>query len=330
MKKSANSPGKKNKPLVSICIPNYNCEKYITEAIKSTLNQTYNNIEIIVIDNCSTDNSWKIIKSFDNKIKAIRNKKNIGSTSNFNKCIRLANGKYMKILHSDDVLERSCIEKQVNIMEKNRNVGFAYGKTIIIDEKNNEIEDISFYTKDIVTKGIDKLDELLCGNHIMFPSVMLRKKCVDDVGFFDPRLYYCNDWDLWMRICMKYDAVYLKETMAFYRIHSKSSWRAFEKDKVSGTYQLNCLNKIFSKIHDEKILKKKKYYYYRLAREQIAKGFHLTINGNPKHARKNIAISMKIYDKLSFKIIVCLFYLLTYLGKYPSLFFLTFGKKIMK
>ncbi len=324
MKKSKNLL----RPLVSICIPNYNCEKYVAEAIKSALNQTYRNIEVIVIDNCSTDNSWDIIKSF--KIRAIRNKINIGSTANFNKCIRTAKGKYLKILHSDDILDRDCVRKQADLMERHESVGMVHGKTIVIDEHKNKIKEVALHDKDVIMNGAEKLDRLLCGNHVMFPSVMLRKEAVDEAGFFDPRLYYCNDWDLWMRICLRHDAAYLKDTMAFYRVHDENSWLAFERSKVSGTYQLNCLNKIFSKIKDERILKKKKHYYFRIAREQIAKGLHMTINGNPGHARKNIATAVKIYGGPSFKIAAYFFYLMTYLGKYPSKLSLRIGRALIK
>ncbi|MDI6720940.1 MAG: glycosyltransferase family A protein, partial [Candidatus Aenigmarchaeota archaeon] len=82
------------KPLVSICIPNYNSERFIKQTIKSALSQSYPNIEVIVCDNASTDNSCNIIKSFGKKIRRYRNKINIGQNDNLNKCISLSKGKY--------------------------------------------------------------------------------------------------------------------------------------------------------------------------------------------------------------------------------------------
>src|SRR5262245_12919162 len=108
------SPG----PLVSICIPVYNGEKYIIETIRACVDQTYRNIEVVVSDNCSTDRTVELIKGFsDPRIKIYSNAKNEGLLFNFRKVFSYATGKYMSFLGADDGMENDAVEKAVNILE---------------------------------------------------------------------------------------------------------------------------------------------------------------------------------------------------------------------
>jgi len=122
--------------LVSILIPVYNREKYIEETVQSALNQTYKNIEIIVVDNQSTDNTWEILQklaSQDERIKIFQNKTNIGPVKNWKRCIDEATGEYGKILWSDDLIAPEFLEKTVPYLE-NEDVGFVFtGTEIFID-----------------------------------------------------------------------------------------------------------------------------------------------------------------------------------------------------
>jgi glycosyltransferase involved in cell wall biosynthesis len=121
--------------LVSILIPTFNREKVIRKTILSACNQTYKNIEIIIVDNCSIDNTWRIIKNLANKdarIKCYRNKENIGPVRNWLKCVELSNGQYGKILWSDDLISQDFIEKTLkNLMP---DIGFVYTKVNIIND----------------------------------------------------------------------------------------------------------------------------------------------------------------------------------------------------
>ena len=122
--------------LVSILIPVYNRENLIEETVQSALNQTYKNIEIIVVDNQSTDNTWKILQklaSQDERIKIFQNETNIGPVRNWKRCIDEASGEYGKILWSDDLIAPEFLEKTVPYLE-NENVGFIFtGTEIFID-----------------------------------------------------------------------------------------------------------------------------------------------------------------------------------------------------
>lgn len=109
-------------PLVSIVIPVYNRELYIEDAIRSAISQTYQNIEIIIVDNCSTDSTWDILNEWekkDNRIKIFQNDSNIGPVLNWNECFRHASGEYIKILWSDDWISHKFVEKCLSVFEKN-------------------------------------------------------------------------------------------------------------------------------------------------------------------------------------------------------------------
>jgi len=126
---------------VSILIPTYNSEKYIEETIESALVQTYKNFEIIIVDNASNDNTFKIMQEYAKKhdnIKIFKNEENIGPIKNWMKCISEASGKYGKILWSDDLIKNIFLEKTVNILEENQNVGFVFTPVIIFGDTPKE------------------------------------------------------------------------------------------------------------------------------------------------------------------------------------------------
>jgi len=151
----------KNK-LVSILIPVYNREKYIEETVKSALTQTYRNIEVIVVDNKSTDNTWEILKMLakqDNRIRIFQNETNIGPVRNWRRCIDEAKGEYGKILWSDDLIAPDFIEKTLPYLE-NKDVGFAITGTKVFtnNTKNGKIHTSAgksgIYNSEEYIKGI--------------------------------------------------------------------------------------------------------------------------------------------------------------------------------
>lgn len=133
-----------NIPLVSILIPVYNRENLIKETIQSALNQTYKNVEIILVDNKSTDNTWSILErlaSQDQRIKIFQNEKNIGPVRNWKRCIDEATGKYGKILWSDDLIAPEFLERTVPFLENDEDIGFVFtGTEIFVDGTQKKIE----------------------------------------------------------------------------------------------------------------------------------------------------------------------------------------------
>ena len=128
------------KPKISVVMPVYNSEKFLRESIESILNQTFKDFELIILNDCSTDGSLKIIKSYkDKRIKLIENKKNIGTVKTRNVGLRAAKGEYVAIMDSDDVSYRKRLERQFNYLENNPHIFLVGSSTIYIDEEGNEI-----------------------------------------------------------------------------------------------------------------------------------------------------------------------------------------------
>ena len=122
------------KALVSILVPVYNREKLVKKAIESAINQTYKNIEIIAVDNNSTDNTYEILKEYaekNSKVKVYQNEENLGPVRNWKRCLEYSSGEYIKILFSDDWMEKTFIEKCMEILLNHDNVGFVFTTTLI-------------------------------------------------------------------------------------------------------------------------------------------------------------------------------------------------------
>lgn len=154
-------------PLVSILIPVYNRENIVAETIESAMAQTYKNIEIIIVDNCSTDNTWQVLKDYaekDSRIRIFKNAENIGPVKNWKRCIDEAKGEYAKILFSDDLIADNYIEETLKIFDNET----AFVLTPIFIFGNNKKNKINHYKKNIFTTK-NYLDNALLVNYHSFP-----------------------------------------------------------------------------------------------------------------------------------------------------------------
>ncbi|WP_214805573.1 MULTISPECIES: glycosyltransferase family 2 protein [unclassified Exiguobacterium] len=201
---------------VSIITPVYNCEKYLTRTIESVQKQTYENWEMILIDDCSTDTSKEIIRKFeifDERIKYIKNQQNSGAALSRNKGIEVARGDFIAFLDSDDVWDPYKLEKQLNFMIKNKYdfSSTAYNK---INENNEIILDKISVQNEMDYKNLLKYN---CGNS----TVMYNAKNIGK--FFIPNIRKRNDYLMWLTIIKKTKKIYgLNEVLASHRIRSGS------------------------------------------------------------------------------------------------------------
>lgn len=223
-------------PLVSIIIPVYNRENLISETINYALNQTYQNIEIIIVDNCSTDNTFEIIKSIqqkDNRIKLYKNEMNIGPVKNWKKCIEKSTGKYIKILWSDDKISTDFLEKTVNLLENDEEIGFVYTKTILFDDtKTKELFHLGptgKYQTDLFVfmECFDKSRVPLSPGNALFRRIDVEKNIIIDLNNpknLDFNKYGAgNDLLIFLLTCPNYKYFYyLDSVKSFYRVHEDS------------------------------------------------------------------------------------------------------------
>jgi len=227
-----------NKPLVSVIIPAYNHELYVGETLQSVVGQTYPNIEIIIINDGSTDKTGEIIKSYLYKNRHLNinffEKDNEGISKTLNKGLSMANGEYIAVIASDDLWHSQKIEKQVCLMENNKNIGLVFSDATFIekDKLTNKYTNYKPFIPKLFKNNIQNTniyETLLKGNIIPALTVMVRKKCFDDVGVFDENLRG-EDHDMWLRITQKYPVGFIDEPLAYYRMHSSN---ASKKDTLS-------------------------------------------------------------------------------------------------
>lgn len=191
-------------PLVSICIPSYNSGEFVKQTLETILAQTYQNIEIIVVDDVSKDNTAEIVRSFNSpKIKFSINEKNLGVVDNWNRSIELASGEYIKIMGADDLLVPTCIEEQLNVFLTNKeNIALVSSYKHVINHKNK----IIIYKKGLTESIIDGREAIkksaIDGSNMIGEPVagLFRKSDFIKAGKYRPCPIYMIDMDLWARI----------------------------------------------------------------------------------------------------------------------------------
>lgn len=211
-------------PLVSICIPTYNVEKTIAETLTSIIDQTYKNLEIIISDNTSTDNTLTILNKFnDPRINIYRTSKTIIAEKNFSRCIELATGDYIAIFHADDLYNPDMVEKQVQAFHNNPSIGAVFTMADYIDIHS---EIIGEHKLPFELKGnqIHSFQDILTsvlrnGNFLMCPSAMVQSNVYKKLSIFDvERFGTSSDLDMWLRILKKHPIAILDEKLMRYRI----------------------------------------------------------------------------------------------------------------
>ncbi|MDI3501380.1 MAG: hypothetical protein PWP22_1151 [Thermoanaerobacter sp.] len=222
------------KDLVSIIIPAYNAERFIRRCIISMLNQTYPNIEIIVVYDKSQDNTYRILQEFKNSIKIIKQNKKTNPAIAMNRGIKRAKGEYIAFCGADDFFAQEKIEKQVRFFEKNPDVGVVYTDAIIIDEKENIIK---YYQCPEWNKN-----KWLFNHYIIGSSVLIKRETLDRVGvYYDESLDTCEDLDLFIRLSNITKFKRLPEFLTYYTIHSrnlsKNQTLKFDIDRIKVFYK---------------------------------------------------------------------------------------------
>lgn len=213
---------------VSICIPSYNSEKYISQTIDSILFQNYKNYEIIIVDDNSSDNTRRIISNYakDHKsIKFFTNDSNLGIVGNFNKCLNLCQGRYIKFLLADDLfLTPDSLERFVDAIESYPNVSIVSSGRRLIDSQSNVIGEAVCYAEGIYSPGIDIIKDCLLysKNKIGEPTSVLFRRDNLNRGF-DDRYRQLLDLEMWFYLLENGDFYYINDTLVGFRIHEEQT-----------------------------------------------------------------------------------------------------------
>ena len=279
-------------PLVSICIPTYNGEAFILEAIASALTQTYDSIEIIVSDNNSTDSTLPILQSLQPDIAvdySVYSHEKLGIAENCNFCIQKAKGKYIKFLFQDDVLLPNCITEMVKLAETRNDIGLVFSPREIFFATGDDTDAnlIAVYqdfrnihkawsTLKPIQPGQDLLKDpnLLSHpiNKIGEPTtVLIRREVFDRVGGFDPNLNQLVDLEMWFRIMKYYHIGFVNNTLSQFRLNrqQKTCQNILENIDIDLNFYLKLYQDDYYNFLDDEIRQQSFWIYQNLMKEII-------------------------------------------------------------
>ncbi|GAB4293386.1 MAG: hypothetical protein Kow0098_14210 [Ignavibacteriaceae bacterium] len=246
--------------LVSVIVPSFNSVSFIHDTLSSLIKQTYQNIEIIVIDGGSTDGTIDIIKQFNDNIAYWISEKDSGQSNAINKGFKICKGEIAGWLCSDDILYPDSIEKVVNAFNKNEEIGIVYGDVDKIDEKGEIFRRIKF--SELTTDYLLNIRQAVPQQGSFYRTNLLQK-----VGYLDESLHQVMDFDLFIKLLNCSKGVYLNEPLGQFRMHktNKSTVQgdirsALEGYKVRKKYG----GKFFSRVTRKIIRRILRHYYHKL------------------------------------------------------------------
>jgi glycosyltransferase involved in cell wall biosynthesis len=222
--------------LVSICVPAYNAERWLADALESALGQTHSAFELVVADNASTDATVEIARSFgDPRIRVETASRTIGAVANHNRVIRLARGAFVKFLHADDLLLPECVEEMVAVAADDERVALVFAPRRVLLEAVSDPQWAERYARphenferlERTNDGRSLFRELLAGgfeeNWIGEPSAtLLRRKALERVGLLNERLFQIADLELWARLAYQHRVGFVDRVVSVYRHHEES------------------------------------------------------------------------------------------------------------
>jgi len=267
-------------PLVSICIPTYNGAKFLESTLNSVFEQTYEPIEIVIVDDQSSDETLEIVKNFHQptegkKILWSLNPTTKGMALNWNETISRASGKYVKVMGQDDLLDKDCIHKQVECLEKNEDLSLVACARKIIRPNGKPIFNRVLFKKSQVLDGalLSKKSLDFGSNYIGEPvTVLAARKTFLNAGGFDDRFNYFIDVDMWIKIMKTGSVFYEIEPLCGFRIHQDSVTFNVKKKIYQ---ELEVLREIYPDFYQpprfllKKVYKRLRWEFFVMARNLV-------------------------------------------------------------
>jgi len=210
-------------PRVSVIVTCYNYGRFVAEAVDSLLGQTFQELEVIVVDDCSPDNSRQVLleRYADHpRVRLVLHDVNQGHIRSYNEGLGMARGEFMGVLAADDFCLRSdAVERLVAVFDANPRVGFVYSAYAMVDVESRPFRSFQPFEHDYVRNGFDEFRSLMYANYVPHSGTLVRRSAHDVVGWYDTALPHAGDWDLWLRVASRFDVGYVAEQLFAYRVH---------------------------------------------------------------------------------------------------------------
>ena len=317
-------------PIVSAVIPTYNRAVLLPLAIQSALDQTFKDIEIIIVDDGSTDNTEEVVRDFvlrDNRVKYFRHEKNRGGATARNTGISSSNGDFIAFLDSDDLWFPQKIEKQIAILNKYENINIVYSNIVKIDAKHNIIG--MGFSRDMFPNGYI-FNKVLLRKAACFylQTLLVRKVCFDRTNYFDIEFKKAHDRDMILRLAKNHHMYGIAEPLTKFKQHEDTQRLTHMPTEVIEFYNLKVIEKLFKTYGKDLDTKLKKHL---ISNHYLRFGLgHLRKENNIIASRKNFksAISYKPFNiKAYIYFVATLFGMrgLTFVRLVKSKYFCTFA-----
>lgn len=230
--------------LVSVVVASYNHAEFLVQRMESLINQSYQNIEILVIEDCSPDNSLEVLHKYEShpKVRLIVREKNGGWVTVSNQGVEMAVGEFVLFANCDDDCDPRMIERLVDAMKSNPSAGIAFCRSLLVDERGHVLGD-DFVIRERSFRDRCASDTLITGvemsrfllHSCVIPNLsaaLIRKECFSTAGMLSPDYRACSDWDLFFRIAARYDVAYVAEPLNKFRQHG-TTIRSVTKARVT-------------------------------------------------------------------------------------------------
>ncbi len=215
-------------PRVSFVVPCYKHGHFLAECVHSILQQSFEDFEILVMDDCSPDSTPEVARTLaDPRVLHVRNERNLGHIANYNKGIGLARGEFIWLINVDDYLGKPYVlERFVAALDAAPAASYVFCPALVVPHSPAHPPHGVNGTRDRVFSGTEFLERLVVENRVPTPAVMVRKSSYDVVGLYPPELPVAGDWFQWCRHTFCGDVVYLAEPMVCYRLHDSNMSKA--------------------------------------------------------------------------------------------------------
>lgn len=255
-------------PKVSVIIPAYNSMMFLPRTLESVLKQTFQDYEVIVVNDGSQDDIEDWIKAIDDKRVRLISQLNQGQSAARNTGIKHSESEYIAFLDSDDLWEPQKLEKQVNVLDNNPDVGLVYAWVHELSTNDQILKKVwRFSEEGNIWKKLVQGNEIACGS-----VPMIRRSCLDTVGEFYKFPFACEDWDLWLRIAAEYPFKVIKEVLVYYRSNPSSLSHATPEGMKK---RLNSMEVSFIRIIESAFDKAPPEYYYLRAQSLASAYMHI-------------------------------------------------------
>jgi glycosyltransferase involved in cell wall biosynthesis len=237
-------------PRVSVCVPSFNAAPYLRAAIESVLGQSFEDFELVISDDASDDATPEVCAAFtDSRLRVVRSEQRLGQSGNWNRCVELATGEYVILLHADDELAPDYLARAVATLDDNPDLGLVHCAAEHIDTAGRPLVIQSLFDSDTVDRDDVILRHLLLDGCVINPAgVLVRRRVYDEAGPFTDKIVWGVDWHMWIRMALRVPVAFLAEPLARYRQHGQSGTSGVMRSGRNATDETWAANDLFALI----------------------------------------------------------------------------------